>query len=279
MTGEGQPLSDKDAVERIAQQSLNVSAEAATMIFNQRILRRLAAAAGVFFLASPLLAAEAIQFPNEELASESVLPVFDQPVSVKNQNVVTKRRFEIGPLGGYSLMEPFYNPMSVGLSASYHFDEVSAVNLMGSYFFQGLSNNGSNLNPVPGTTNYVNLQYAPAPKYLVLVDYQYTGFYGKISIAKDFIMNLSLYGLAGAGMIGVGDAYNPAINVGIGQKFYFTPNFALRFDFRFLAYQGPDVLSKNLSGASSQVAAAQFSQTTNYISLLSFGAVFLLPGM
>lgn len=45
----------------------------------------------IFLLFSnPLLAAK-IQFPDEELAQESVLPVFDDSQAVKNRNVVTEK--------------------------------------------------------------------------------------------------------------------------------------------------------------------------------------------
>jgi outer membrane beta-barrel protein len=195
-------------------------------------------------------AADTIEFPDDELASESVLPVFDHAVSVKNRKVLTQSRFEVGPTLGLSLLEPFYNPLSIGLVATYHKTEEHAYNFVATYFMQGLSNNANGLNPIPGTvtpakpagTN-MNLQYAPAPKYMLLANYQYTGFYGKLSLGKDAVVNLSVFGLGGIGVMGVGDAFDPAVNIGIGQKLYFSPNLAFRFDFRFIAYQGPDVLS------------------------------------
>ena len=226
-------------------------------------------------------AAEVIQFPDEELASESVLPVFDQPDSVRNRNVLMAKRTEIGVVGGLSLLEPFFNPYSLGLTGSYHFNEERGIEVLGLYYMQGLSNNAQGLNPIPGTSpaENANLQYAPAPKYLLAANYQHTGFYGKVSLAKDFVMHLNIYGLFGAGVIGVGDSTNPLLNAGIGQKMYFSPNFALRVDFRFLVYQGPDVLSKKLNTATSERPASEFGQKINYASLLSAGVVFFFPGM
>jgi outer membrane beta-barrel protein len=125
----------------------------------------------------------------------------------------------------------------------------------------------------------MNLQYAPAPKYLVLADYQYTGFYGKISLSKEFVMNLSLYGLAGIGAFGIGDMVAPSVDLGIGQKLYFSPNFALRADFRLVVYQGPNVLSRDLESATSVQSASSFSTSTLYVSLLSIGMIYLFPGM
>jgi outer membrane beta-barrel protein len=241
---------------------------------------------GLLFGAAKVARAEVIQFPDEELASESVLPIFDHPEAVKNRNVLTTKRFELGVLSGLSLLEPFYNPISLGVTFDYNFSELHAVNVTGFYFMQGLSNNAQNLNPIAGTKSTdtpngisANLQYAPAPQYAVLAEYQYTGFYGKISVTKEFTMNLGVYGVGGLGTIQVGDAMHILGDVGIGQKLYFTPNFALRFDFRVMAYNGPDILSTNLSDKTGAVPSAQFGEKINYSSLLSLGAVFLMPGM
>lgn len=225
--------------------------------------------------------ADSIEFPDDELASESVLPVFDRSESVKNRAVRSAGRFEFGPTGSYSLLEPLYNPMSFGLTATYHFNETSGLNLFGTYFMKGLSDNGNNLNPVPGRTGPVNernlnAQFAPSPKYMALANYQFTPFYGKISLTKDYVMNLSLYGFVGGGMIGVGDSFAPVGNIGLGQKLYFSKNFALRLDLRFLAYSGPDVLSRNLAPVTEEQSASTFEKKLIFSSLASVGAVFLL---
>lgn len=236
-------------------------------------------ALGLWLVPAVVPAASAVEFPNEELASESVLPVFDPPDSVKNRNVTTQKRFEFGVMGGYAMTEPFFNPMSIGASGSYHFTEEHGVNLFGLSYLGGQSDYSKQLNPIPGQLVNANLQFAPAPKYLFMASYQHTGFYGKLSLAKNIVMNLSLYGLAGIGMIGIGDVSKPVVSVGLGQKFYFNSMFALRFDLRLLAYQGPDPLSRRLVDQTEVQPASFFDERTFYESLLSFGAVFMLPEM
>ena len=220
-----------------------------------------------------------IEFPEEELAPESVLPVFDHPVSVMNRSVATRHRFELGPEIGLSMMEPFYNPLNIGGTAAYYINEESAINIFGSYYFQGLNSNGNGLNPIPGQPINANLQYAPAPKYFLLANYQFTGFYGKISITKEFVMNLSLYGFVGGGVFGIGDSTNPAVDIGLGQNFYLSKSFALKFDLRFMVYQGPNVVSRALDQATSVQPSSSFDQTIQYSALLSAAAVFMVPGM
>ncbi len=232
----------------------------------------------VFLVLSTAIAhAEEIKFPDEELATESVLPVFDQPVSVKNRSVTTAGRFELGGFGSYALTEPFFNPMSIGGTATYHFTEVHGINIVGNFFLGGASGYSGQLNPIPQTSINANLQNAPAPKFFVLGNYQHTAFYGKMSVSKNFVMNLSLYGLLGAGMIAIGDSSRPVVSAGLGQKFYFSPNFGLRFDLQVLAYRGPDPVSTDLSKTTTVQPTSVFTDKTYISPILSIGAVFILP--
>ena len=225
--------------------------------------------------------AAVIQFPDEELSTESVLPVFDQPQSVKLRNVVTNGRFELGALGGYSLVEAFFQPYSVGLTSTFHFTEEHGFNLLFVGYLGGSSSYATQLNPIPNSgppAKNFNVQYAPGPKYLALGSWQYTAFYGKFSLARDYVMNLSLYGLLGLGAMGVGDAALPVVSAGFGQKFYLNKNLALRADLRFLIYQGPDVTSVDLSTTSSVQSSSAFSQNLLFGSLLTLGASYFFGG-
>ncbi|MCM2281500.1 MAG: outer membrane beta-barrel domain-containing protein [Bdellovibrionaceae bacterium] len=232
-------------------------------------------------LASAPVHAEVIEFPDEELATESVLPVFDHPVAVKARNVVTEKRIELGAMGGYNLTEAFFNQLSFGGTATYHLTEEHGINVFASYNLPGETSYVPALNPPPGSNESLNLQYAPRPKWMILGSYQYTGFYGKMSFSKDAVMNLSLYGLAGVGGIYIGDKTFPVLSVGLGQKFYFSPNFALRFDLRALIYQGPDLFAvpkSILSTATSEQSASRFTNRLHIGSILNAGVIWLVPG-
>lgn len=231
--------------------------------------------------AACLAQAEVIQFPDEELATESVLPVFDRPEAVKERVVQLKNRFELGALFGYALTEPFYNPMQVGGTFSYHFNEVHAVNVLATSFLSGLSNEGRQLNPIPGTNPPINmnLQFAPQPKFLWLASYQYSGFYGKLSLTKDYVMNLHLYGLLGGGMYTIGDTSYPTVSFGVGQKFHFTPSFSLRVDIRALAYNGPNPTSALLSSSASVQPNSRFEERFYLEGLMNVGLSYTLPAL
>ncbi len=233
------------------------------------------------FLASVSARAEVIEFPDEELATESVLPVFDNPVSVKARNVVTEKRIELGAQLGYNLTEAFFNQYSFAGTATYHLTEEHGVNLFALFNMPGVTSYTGELNPPPGSTESLNLQYAPSPKWMVLASYQFTGFYGKFSFTKDSVMNLSLYGLGGLGAIYIGDKMFPVLSAGLGQKFYFNPNLALRFDLRVLMYQGPDLFGApkaTLTNATSEQPSSAFPNRVHIGTLLSVGAIWLVPG-
>lgn len=224
---------------------------------------------------------EVIQFPSEELATESVLPVFDQPSVVRNRVVELSKRFELGILMGYALTEPFYNPIQLGATFSYHINEEHGINIFGTTFLPGLSGEASQLNPIPNSNPPVNanLQYGPSPKYLLIGSWQYSAYYGKLSFTKDYVMNLHLYGLAGIGMYGLGDASKPVLSVGLGQKFHFSPSLSLRFDLRALTYMGPDPTSIRLDNKPGPQPTSAFQDKLMLEGLLNVGLSYMLPSL
>lgn len=215
-----------------------------------------------------------VEFPEEELATESVLPVFDTTRGVLNRNVTTEGRFELGGGVGLALNEPFYNPLNFNIQGSYHFNELHGVNLVAMFLMSGPSSYGEQLKSPP---NNFDPSLAPAPSSILLANYQLTAFYGKISLTKKSVMNLSLFGTAGAGMVGLDSGTQlPAVSVGFGQKFYFNPRFALRFDFRFVGFQGPDATSQPLNPGSAKLSDGAFDDELFFNTYISGGAVFLL---
>lgn len=224
--------------------------------------------------------AEVIRFPEEELATESVLPVFDNPLAVKNRTVQTNKRFEVGGGAGYNLTEPFFNQLGFGANATYHMDDIHGVNVFGTFFMDGLQSSAEGLKNISGTADKINLEYGPSTEWIGTVNYQHTAFYGKISLTKDYVMNLSLFGLAGLGGVSIGGKMFPLFTFGLGQNFHFTPNLALRVDLRFLIHQGPNLVggaSNPLVQATSNHTVDEFEKRLFIGSLLSAGVSWLIP--
>ena len=82
---------------------------------------------GILFSALILRAADTLELPEEELAKESVTPIFDHMVSVKNRNVVSDKHLEFGGYYGWALTEPIANVSKLGINLYYHLDEDQAL--------------------------------------------------------------------------------------------------------------------------------------------------------
>lgn len=236
-----------------------------------------------------------IEFPEDELARESVLPVFDNAVAVKSRLVPTAKRMEVGLATGFAMNEPFFKSLRYGGSLAYHFTETHGVFVQGLLYSDGLNNNGNTLantdfNSGPTAETYIRIQYAPQPSYHLMANYQITPYYGKISVFKDFVMNLSLYGLLGVGVIDVGGESVPAFNVGFGQKFYFSKNWGIRADLGLMAYNGvnyflgkgggrsplEDQSNSTTDNVTTKVPVSEFERTMNYDLHLSIAVIFLI---
>ena len=189
----------------------------------------------ILLLSSFAQAAEEIEVPDDELAKESVLPVFDSVVSVKNRNVTTEGRIDIGVFAGLALTEPIANTTKVGFELNYHLSENHSVGAMFSSNSTGLSKDAQ------GLKNDFGLDFNRAPKPLntMMLDYNYSPFYGKMSVTKEGVMNTTIYGSGAVGMVKYEHKTYPAIAIGLGERFYFTNSFSLKVDLRIFAHQAP----------------------------------------
>ena len=135
---------------------------------------------------SSVMSAEVIEFSDNELAKESVLPVFETLSVVKNRNVVTAKKIEIGGAIGFNLTEALYNNTNYAIQGSYHFDETHTVNVFALFIPAGLSSMGSDLQAGKGLTggSTFDASLAPYPESMYFVNYEYTAYYGKISLTR-----------------------------------------------------------------------------------------------
>ena len=151
-----------------------------------------------------------IRFPDEELAAESVLPVIEPTNMVLNRNVSLKFRLEIGAGVGFGLDEPFYLPYYGTGHLAFHLTEIHGFSVSGTYFPPVLSGTGKELSnrgvKVKDEKDNISIkkfkaEKAPYPQMMVFINYQYTPYYGKISLTKSWVLNLSIYGFAGPGLL------------------------------------------------------------------------------
>ena len=221
---------------------------------------------GALLLHEAAFAQETVELPIEELAKESVLPIFDKSESVKNRSVVTKGKIDLNLLYGLALTEPVANVSKFGVSGYYNWDENNAIGVL---FFANSTGLSSYAKQLEGEfpTQVKSFSGAPMPKSTLLVDYNSKAFYGKMSLTKATVVNTTLLGSLGLGMVQYDNKSYPALAVGLGQKFYFSPHWAVRFDLRLYANQAPIPFVAP--------SATSYSERMTYTTTLDAGLTYL----
>lgn len=199
---------------------------------------------GLVFLIDPLYAQDNINLTDEELAKESVLPLFEDPQSVRNRNVAKSGVFSLYPLGGIIINNPFFQSYPVGGAIGYHFNEFHSVYILGAYLFSIKTKYSDQLS-TPGEITqthpyFQDFDIFPQENILALGMYEFSPLYGKMSFTKDLVLHTDLLLSAGIGTI-VFDTTSPlfATTLGLGQRFYFGKKWGIRFDLMNLLYMGP----------------------------------------
>lgn len=181
------------------------------------------------------LAAENIDVPVDELTQETVYPVFDNPVSVKNRNIQDSGVLDVGLFAGLAITEPIANTTKIGFAANYHINESHSFGLLWAKNSTGLSKDAQGLKDDFG----LDFNRAPFPEYTLMGDYNFKAFYGKLSITKDGVINTSIYVSAAGGIVKYVHKSYPALAIGIGERFYFGHHWSLKVDLRLYAHQAP----------------------------------------
>lgn len=219
--------------------------------------------------------AETIDFPEDELAQESVLPKFDRPDSVKKRNVVTEKKFEVGGYYGWNFLEPIYNQSKIGVNIGYHWNENSAFMVNYANWMSGL--NKQYTDGLAEAPNNLNFDRAPKLKYSLYGHYEWKVFYGKISLTKQGVMNLSTYPIFGLGMTAYEHKNYPGVDFGFGQKFYFGKSLALRADIKLQYGQKPSpFLRGSMKETDPTPSAGDFKDRWELGTILDIGLSFLL---
>ena len=194
-----------------------------------------------FILQRTAWAAETVDLPREELAQESVLPIFDKPTSIKNRNVHTAGRFDADIFYGLAMTEPIGNVSKLGFGIYYNINEDHSLGFLYAKNSTGLSTYAMQLHDQFG----LDFNRVPKQDSTMMLDWNIKAFYGKMSISKSIVFNTSLYGTIAAGMVQYVHKSFPALALGFGQKFYFSNHFSLRADLRLYAHNAPTPFLNN----------------------------------
>lgn len=226
-----------------------------------------------FILIGATSQADQIVVPQDELAQETVYPIFDNPVSVRNRNIQDVETFDIGIIGGYAISEPIANPSKLGMSINYHFNEAHSLGMVWTQNASGVSKDAEALK----TDFNLDFSRAPYPENSVLADYNYKIYYGKLSLAKDSVLNTSIYTSAATGMVKYVHKSYPTVSVGIGERFYLTEHLALKTDLRLFINNAPIPFKSGAlrAGVDPVPTYDSFSERVTYTTHLELGLNYL----
>lgn len=198
---------------------------------------------------------EKIEFDDQELARESTLPVFRNRTATKRRNILLTNRFEVGVGAGYLLAEPVAADVATQVYGNYHFNETSAFNFVYAIHSGGLSGYAQTLE-----SPRFGLKFSLTPRIQTSYFgyYQYSAYYGKLSLSRQTVFNMNIYGLIGAGQLAYASESLTAFSFGLGQKIYLSKNWSLRGDLLFYIYEGPDLPKLDLAGISEPQPVSAF---------------------
>lgn len=225
-----------------------------------------------FFSLSLARATDLIELPTEELAKESVTPVFDKNPSTKNRNIVTENHFDMNGFYGWALTEPIASVSKLGLSVYYHTSENHAWGVMFAKNFAGVSTYAQQLKNQYG----LDFSRAPAPDSTLMFDYNLKAFYGKMSLTKKTVLNMHMLATASGGVVKYQHKTYPAMALGVGQKFYFSKSWGLRLDLRVYAHNAPiPFLLNKLKEPTPAPDYSEFNERMTLTSVLDIGLSYL----
>lgn len=221
-------------------------------------------------------ASEKIDFPQDELALESVLPKFDKPDVVRQRAVKTENRFEFGGYYGWNILEPIQNQSKFGFNLGYHWNEDHALVLNYAQWNKGL--NTQYTDSLAASPNNLDFSRAPGLKSSLFAHWEWKILYGKISFTKQGVLNLSTYPIFGIGTTAYEHKSYPAVDFGIGQKFYFGNSVALRADFKMQYGQQPSPFlgGKMKFNDTPPADFGEFKEKAGFGTVLDVGVSFLL---
>lgn len=214
--------------------------------------------------------ADEIQFSEEELPKEAVMPRLDTPKAVLNRKLSYEKKFTADLAYGWLLDEPFYNNQYIAALASYSTDESNGFGVKYLSFGSGVSDYSKQFqaSATPGP----DFSQAPGPKNGYMLFYERRMMYGKLSIAKKHVMPSFLIWDAEAGMMTYGSRQLPLAGGAIANRFFLKPQLGVSLTLHAYFRQLVDPLSQNLKTAHSE---GDFSTKTKLSTALDVSLSYL----
>ncbi|MBI3178250.1 MAG: outer membrane beta-barrel domain-containing protein [Deltaproteobacteria bacterium] len=154
----------------------------------------------------------------------------DRIKAVPRKAVLKLHRFELAAFGAASVNDAYYTHLAGSGSILFHLHDAFALGVGADYLYA--HPRGTNVDVVRFSLTSVPAVYE-LPKLFAHVDFFWTPIYGKVSIFDDAILHFDFYASMGGGMAMVSSDHRmPAVNLGVGQRFFLSDWIALRWEVR-----------------------------------------------
>jgi outer membrane beta-barrel protein len=163
--------------------------------------------------------------------AEPVSPAAQDRIKAVPRKAVLKRgRLELAGFGSLSLNDPYWEHFAVSGAVVYYPHDSFGIGVGADYLYAHVRQD--NLDVVRQSRTSVPAVFEK-PRLFAHVDLYWIPIYGKISVANTVIVHFDFYATAGAGFsTAFGERQPPAVNVGVGQRYFLSDWFALRFEVR-----------------------------------------------
>jgi outer membrane beta-barrel protein len=175
------------------------------------------------------VSAEAQKTQDAEPETEQKKKLSDRIKSVQRKVFLKRKRVEVFPYFGLDLNDPFYQHFVVGGSVGFHIADSMSVELRGGGVIGSVKQDAIKF--VRQETGSLIVD-PPQFKANVDLDFAWAPFYGKISLLGEGILHFDTYITAGPGIFATDAGINPAMNVGLGQRYFINDWLVTRVELR-----------------------------------------------
>lgn len=154
----------------------------------------------------------------------------DRVKSVQRKDFLMKHRLSLSVDGAASLNDAFFQKWGGGAQLGFAISDPFALVAHFDYFYdQQLENTIIAKQALSSQLNPTRLQYLGA------LDFAWTPIYGKFATFNE-IVHFDLYVLAGVGVAGGEQGLDPATEIGLGERTFFTDWFSAGVEGRYVFY-------------------------------------------
>ena len=141
-------------------------------------------------------AGQAASQAEEKAQAEMATAEQDKIKVVMHKSFIKKMRFEMTPVVGVSLNDPFKTRLPVGAHLVFHIGENFALGLTGLWNFNLKSSDVTIVRKSGAAPDVTELKYNAS------LDFYFSPVYGKMAFFSDVILNFDLFIVAGVGIMG-----------------------------------------------------------------------------